>query len=414
MNIGFISTRLAGTDGVSLESAKWATVLQRMGHQVFHCAGQLAREGPQGTLIPELHFLDPEAVAIGQSAFGPTLPDPALLSRIAARAAQLKERLHAFINENEINLVIPENVLAIPMHIPLGVALRDLIADTGIPTIAHHHDFYWERERFRVHSIPEILETAFPPDLPSIRHVVINSLAQRDLKVRRGIGDVSVVPNVLDFATPPPAIDDFVADFRQDIGLTDKDVFILQPTRVVPRKGIELAIELISRLEIADCRLVITHEAGDEGLDYLDRLGRLAREMQVDLHYVADRMGAARRVENGRKIYSLGDAYLHADFVTFPSLWEGFGNALVEAVYFKKPLFVNRYPVYEADIKPLGFAFVEIDGQVTDEAVEQVRQVIADPDQRREKVERNFRIGLEHLSYKVLEDRLSSLLARFR
>jgi len=27
MNIGFISTRLAGPDGVSLETAKWVTVL---------------------------------------------------------------------------------------------------------------------------------------------------------------------------------------------------------------------------------------------------------------------------------------------------------------------------------------------------------------------------------------------------
>jgi len=32
MNIGFISTRIAGTDGVSLEIAKLATILRRLGH----------------------------------------------------------------------------------------------------------------------------------------------------------------------------------------------------------------------------------------------------------------------------------------------------------------------------------------------------------------------------------------------
>lgn len=71
MKIGFISTWLAGTDGVSLETAKWATVLERMGHQVFYCAGELETGGPPGRSIPELHFRDEEAIAIGQRSHTP-------------------------------------------------------------------------------------------------------------------------------------------------------------------------------------------------------------------------------------------------------------------------------------------------------------------------------------------------------
>ena len=41
MRIGFISTRLNGTDGVSLEVEKWAVVLRRLGHDVFYCAGEI-------------------------------------------------------------------------------------------------------------------------------------------------------------------------------------------------------------------------------------------------------------------------------------------------------------------------------------------------------------------------------------
>ena len=413
MKIGFISTRLAGTDGVSLETAKWATVLERMGHQVFYCAGELETGGPPGRSIPELHLRDEEAIAIGRRAFGTTLPDPALADRIQARTAQLREALYVFVTEKEIDLIIPENVLAIPMQIPLGVALRDLIVSTDIPTIAHHHDFYWERERFRTNRISGILESAFPPDLPSIRHVVINSLAQRNLKARRGI-ESARIPNVFDFKAPPRKIDDFNADFRQAIGLTEEDILVLQPTRIVPRKGIELAIELIRRLDDPRFKLVISHQAGDEGFDYHHWLQGQATEAGIELHFIADRIDTARRMEDRKKIYSLWDAYLHADLVTYPSLYEGFGNALIETVYFRRPLFVNRYPVYEADIKPKGFAFIEIDGQVTDEAVEQVRQVVADPSQRREMVEMNFRLGREHFSYEVLEDHLKSVLAHFR
>ena len=414
MRIGFISTRLAGTDGVSLETAKWAAVLRRMGHEVFYCAGELEAGGPAGMLVPEMHFRDSEAEWISRHAFGTTEAHPDLRDRIEGRAAHLKEALRAFVTDYGIELIVPENALAIPMQIPLGVALAGLIAETGIPTIAHHHDFYWERERFRTCAVPDILDAAFPPDLPSIRHVVINSLAQRDLKARRGIDSV-IIPNVFDFATPPPGVDDFNADFRQVIGLEKDDLFLLQPTRVVPRKGIELAIELVRRLGDPRCRLVITHPAGDEGPDYLHRLQALAREADVDLRYVANRMGPSRGITpSGEKIYSLWDAYIHADLVTYPSLYEGFGNALLEAIYFQKPVFINRYPVYAADIAPLGFDFVEIDGQVTDDAVAQVGQVLADEGRRRTMVEHNFRLGREHFSYRVLEERLGALLEGVR
>jgi len=45
------------------------------------------------------------------------------------------------------------------------------------------------------------------------------------------------------------------------------------------------------------------------------------------------------------------DVYQNADLVTFPSRYEGFGNALLESVYAKKPLWVCPYPVYEEEIR---------------------------------------------------------------
>ena len=42
--IGFVSTRFAGTDGVSLESAKWAKVLWDHRHTSYWYAGKLDRD----------------------------------------------------------------------------------------------------------------------------------------------------------------------------------------------------------------------------------------------------------------------------------------------------------------------------------------------------------------------------------
>ena len=409
MRIGFISTRLAGTDGVSLETGKLATAAQQMGHEVFYCAGELDGDVP-GQLIPEIHFRDSTAEKLGEWAFSGETADPDLEAAIAARAAELKPRLRSFLEAHQIDFVIPQNIFAIPMQLPLGQAMAELLAETGLPGLAHNHDFYWERERFLKNRIPGFLDTFFPPRLPRLQHAVINSNAQKALQERRGLDSI-LLPNVFDFATPPPGIDAYSADFRQAIGLAADDWLILQPTRVVPRKGIELAIELAARLDDQRAKLIITHQAGDEGMDYLHWLQKQAREKRVDLRYAADIVGEQRGLTpDGRKIYALWDTYPHADLVTYPSLYEGFGNALIETIYFRKPALVNRYEVYKADIGPLGFRFAEIDGEVTESAAAVVRRWLADPAEARSAVEHNYRLGQKYFSYQTLQDLLRPVL----
>ena len=72
--------------------------------------------------------------------------------------------------------------------------------------------------------------------------MVINSSADNQLSLRTGIS-ATIIPNVMDFKTPPPPPDDYARDVRQALGLEADERFILQPTRVVERKGIEHAIE---------------------------------------------------------------------------------------------------------------------------------------------------------------------------
>ena len=80
-----------------------------------------------------------------------------------------------------------ENALAIPLNLPLGLAIAEVVAETGIPVIAHHHDFAWERQRFAVNSVADYIAAAFPPALPSVRHVVINSVQAQQLASRTGL-----------------------------------------------------------------------------------------------------------------------------------------------------------------------------------------------------------------------------------
>lgn len=419
MEIGHISFRLAGTDGVSLETAKIVTVLNKMGHNNYYFAGELDKNtDDQGLvlpaingsmLVPEAHFTHPEAVWITQNAFGTREINPELNDRIETLAGSLVSALNLFIDRYKIDLLTVQNVFAIPMNLALSLAIYRVIKNNGMPVIAHNHDFYWEREIYKTNCVADILDTCFPPNLANVQQVVINSQALRELE-KRGIKS-TVLPNIFDFNSPPPAPDNFNAYLRSSIGLAETDLLFLQPTRVIPRKGIELAFELVHRLGDLPIKLLITHSAEYNTMDYLEKISSLAEKLQVDLLYLPALFQPQRQYHLGKhKIFSLWDAYIYADFVTYPSLYEGFGNALLETIYFRKPLLVNRYSVYQDDIEPTGLKAVTIEGMITEQSVKEVRSLLNNPAQVKRMTETNFQVASKHFSYETARDRLERVI----
>ena len=410
MRIGIAATRLAGVDGVTFEAAKWEMALERMGHEVRLCAGEVDALRASARLIPPMHFSWPPAARVTAAAFDPNSDADAVRAEVSRLADLLVPVLENWIAVEALDALIVENAWAIPMHLPLGLALRRVVERSGIPAIGHHHDYWWERDRFASCVVPGVLDAAFPPDLPNVSHASINSLAARELRRRRGLQSL-VVPNVFDFDRPRPRPHPRVRSrMRAELGMNERGLLVVQPTRVVPRKGIELAIELVARLGVPESVLLITSPAGDEGLDYLLVLERLAEKAGIQLRYAADRFEPDLEGKPLGPAHTLRDAYLAADLITYPSLYEGYGNALIEAIFYGKPVVVNRYPVYVSDIAPMGFRFIEIDGAITEETVTEVRAALADPGRQRRLAHRNFEIARRRLSYRVLRRRLRRLL----
>lgn len=412
-NIGFVATRLQGTDGVSLETEKWNAVLERLGYTCYYFAG-LSDWNPAKTMVvPEAYFDHPKIKKIQSECFGKFTRTSALTGEIHHLRHFLKQKLYQFIKRYQIELIIPENAITIPMNIPLGLAITEFIAETSIPTIAHHHDFYWERQRFMLNCVPDFLAMAFPPPMPSIQHVVINSPAERDLSHRTGLS-ARIIPNILDFDTPAPGIDDYNKDVKADLGLAPDDILFLQPTRIVARKGIEHAIEVVNRLKNPKIKLVITHFGGDEGDAYQERIRSYATLLNVPLIIKPEIINRTRQMTaGGKKQYTLWDVYPHADIVTYPSAYEGFGNAFLEAIYFRKPLLVNRYSIYEIDIGPMGFEVITMDGYVTDAVIGRIQQLLADRNQCTQMAEKNFQIARQFFSYQALAHKLKTILFEF-
>ena len=409
LNVGFISFRFEGTDGVSLETSKWAQILEEMGHTCYYFSGLSDRPEHRSMVVPEAHFRHPEIRERYYRFFREVVRTEEDTAWIHSRREFFREQISQFIREFNIDLLIPQNLLSFPLNIPLTLALTELISEKSMPTIAHHHDFTWERKPLIVSSVGDYISMAFPPDLPSIQHVVINSEARHQLARRKGVS-ATIVPNVMDFENPPSAADKYAADVRQTLGLEEDELFILQPTRVVQRKGIEQAIELVSRLD-KKARLVVSHASGDDGYEYPRRIRDYAQLLGVNLLFADDIFDEYRGMtDDGRKIYSLWDAYPLADLVTYPSTIEGFGNAFLEALYYKRPIVVNNYTIYATDIRPKGFKVIEFDDYITDETIEMTRKVLADKEFEIQLCQHNYELANRYFSFKVLRNKLKILL----
>jgi len=288
--------------------------------------------------------------------------------------------------------------------------LIEVVAETHLPTIAHHYDFYWERIRFSINAVSDYLSMAFPPNLSNIEHVVINSAAREKLAHRRGISSINV-PNVLDFHNPPAVNDQRAQAFKRSIDLDPDDRIILRPTRIFKRKGIEYAIDPVRELRPLPCKLVIPHEAGGEGFDYPDWVQEYALDRQVDSRIVQARIAdpwAGRR--NAEEEYTLWDIYPFADFSSYPSRVEGFGNAFLEAVYFKKPILINRYATFVRDIEPQAFDLVVMDGFLNKKTIAKMRQILESVTHCGKRVNANYEIAMRHYSYAVLQKQLNSMM----
>lgn len=422
MKIGIIIGRIGGVDGVALETEKWIDVLKRMGHEIFILSGQFEEveiDAEHETLLPVLSFFSTECVWEQNAAFFDPIDIPAsLLEDIEQVSDNIATAIKDWITTNQIGLVISENASALPSHLSMAVGIWKAVESTGIPTITHDHDYAWERGDRYVSphiEINELVEKYFPLKLPNVKHTVINQHAKKTLKKKFNI-DAVVVPNVMDFDKPFAEKNRGNSGLLTDLGLEKEAIPLFQVTRIVERKGIEVAIDLVHQLEDTRIHLVITgSHKDDEGGRYYNNLINQIH----DLHLTNQVLFTDGIIQNhswkgrlGSIKYSLADAYAYARACTYFSTYEGFGNAFVEAVLAKKPIFVNNYkPVYMPDIGRKGFKTVMLeDNNLDEKAVSEMREVIYNEKLNAEIGEYNYQIGKQHFSYDVLQELLEELL----
>jgi glycosyltransferase involved in cell wall biosynthesis len=331
-----VSYRLGMADGVSVTAAQWASALQRLGIRVRTVAG----DGDPDVQVPGLALDD--------------LRPP---SQLALGAAL-----------DDADVVIADNICSLPMNIAAGESVAQYLR--GRPAVLRHHDLPWERERYA-----DI--TTWPPDDPAWRHVTVNELARRALADRRGIAATTIYHGFSEQPRPEAR-----EQARSAIGV-DGGLLILQPTRAIPRKNVDVGLAIAEAL---GATFWLTGPAED---GYAAELARLLERARVPVR---------RRLPEGVDVAA---AYAACDAVVLPSSWEGFGLPLIEAALHRKPIAVADFPV-AAELRAFGFRWFPADDPA------QLGAWLADPDPAL--LDHNEKIAEDHFGIDALAGRLDRLL----
>ncbi len=443
-NIALCHFRIGETDGVSLEMDKWKIILEKLGHHVVYIAGSKGSLN-NVEIIPELHYNNPtnnKIVENSYTKFHSFLNESTFKKAIENEAKSIKNKLIALIEKNAIDILIVNNIFSLGWNLSAGIGFFNAIQKTLVKCICHHHDFYWEREKYKNPTfsfIDNYLKEYFPPKHQRIKHIVINSIAKNELLKRKKI-ESKVVPNVFDFENVWK-VDDFNFDFRASFGIKKNDLVLLQATRIVQRKGIELALDFVSELNAnkhkligkrlynnqlfdKNSKIVFLKVGLNEDDDYFNKIMDYAHKKQVEIKWVNEYIDHERSYKNNKKTYSLWDAYTHCDIVTYTSLLEGWGNQFIEALVAKKIIVSYQYPVFEKDILPLKFntidlgnthtikndGLAEVSQALITERVNQTLELILHKEQYNQTVSENYFIGKQNLSLSTLEVLLASII----
>ncbi|MBC8490334.1 MAG: glycosyltransferase family 4 protein [Bacteroidetes bacterium] len=441
----FVHYRVGLMDGVSLEIEKRRQILEEMGSEVKLVSGP--RQSGADFIIDELEYDTPIMRDIKENCFKyfnkKTLDSGNLIAMIDEVSKRIEETFLAYHHKEKFDVIFLHNMFSLGLHISAASAFARIARKLNIPVIATHHDFYWERKDFLEpvnEEVAEYLETYVPPlQINNIIHVCINSLAQAELKRRKGISTV-VIPDVFDFKQKSWTPDKYNSDLLQTIGVKPNDLVILQATRIVKRKGIELTIQFVRELErqkdkltgktlyngkaiTNDSNIVLILAGYAEEFDkqYLKNLKDEITTAKIKAKFINSIVGAERSCGD-KKIYSLWDLYVFSDLITYPSIFEGWGNQFIEAVFAKKPIVLFEYPVFISDIKKEGYFLIslgskirgndknnliEIDvSKVNKAAIESIKALTSK--ETNILLDRNFEIGARYHDYNVLREFLTT------
>lgn len=354
--------------GTGIELRKWEAYYERFGYDLIRVRGNTVHSpGNKLVVIDELTRRHPDNISMMGDVFAARTPrDFARIDgEIERRAEVLHSRLSSLIAEWAPEFIHVDTLLSYPACLPFSLAALRIVDDLAVPIVGRDHDFVWERTLIEVPYLAKLCAEQLPPIHSKLLHVALTQTARDTLEQRLPGINSAYVPNFFDFEGRR---EDHDPDgFRAALRIPPTALLLFQPTRCAPPKGVHHALHLahgIQRRTGRETVVVVSgpnagglgKSIGSSSISYRDELTELSRRLGVPALFLNGALSLTRD-ERPRDGFCVGDGYYAADLVTFPSMFEGFGNPVVESIAAEKPLFTAAYDVMKSEFLPAGFRF---------------------------------------------------------
>lgn len=470
LNIGILHSLIGKNDGVSIVIDQTVnSMVQDMGIDLgnifFLCAHTSPRfnattdevfwhKSPMHKLIVQNYEEEPRAI---------------LDNMIHSNAKVAEDIISEWVDRHKIDLIIAHNTshpLNFITAVGLGYYLESLRKKNIVwpKVMVWWHDSYFERERFANPNpvIKKYLKYLPGTEIDGIAFInnqqpkfakEFFKLHGKEENIKDFFEDrTAVVPNTSEIPWSweymnkkgnipiAPPIDKYNRTFLVDIGLVRelknrdysiKDtVILLQHTRIVPRKRIEVAIDLAFRLsdkfknnKVRKCiSLIVSGHSGDEQMEYKQYLQDYYEKKLVEydnpdviLIFAEEHILSHRDIIVDKKYYKFAEIpsiiAAYRGLGTYFSDVEGYGNNLLEMVSYGLPVAINKYEIYKEDIDHLGFRFPATEDCVlTDEVVDESYEILTDIRVRNEVVYNNLEVLSDKLDHKLIAKKIKPII----
>jgi glycosyltransferase involved in cell wall biosynthesis len=346
MKIGLIHyTSWPVVGGVEAVLRQQATLMTLAGHSVSIVCGDGKRFSDT---IPTLVFselnLREELVTQAQQEITAGYPAAAYFRAVNAA----KKRLRSLFTEWDCAIV--HNLMTMPFHMAATQVVSEL-AEEGNRVLAWTHDLAANNQDY---SLPRNrVFDMIRERQPGIEYVVISETRAQEFRELTGTSADAVVPNGLDLSTAlelTKEVSGLVA------GLNSQEAILLYPTRILQRKNLELALQILAALQELDfpAWLFITGAANGYNPGASAHFTALKQQ--------AAELGVTDRIRWVNEHFFVDDAqlrslYLVSDALLFTTKQEGFGLPILEAAAFRLPIFCSDIEPLRSNLPPGSIAF---------------------------------------------------------
>jgi glycosyltransferase involved in cell wall biosynthesis len=418
-----------------------------------------------------------------------------------AQTLRITEQLHTYIRKHKINLLYLINVNSNPGNVTLALSTMLISRYMGIPVVSNNHDFYWEggsprndggpRDHFftnyHLGEVFSLVETLFPWESRRWLSVNINTNQSRELigtfghnvmnvaeigtavdtkiytsaSKRRSIEVFFQLSRILSGYKPTlnvTPIDSVLkkglsqsditgplllgASEMKDLDFISTNLILLQPTRIVGRKSIEINFDLIENLFKCEkfsayfelnpgltITLMVTGPIADGHFKYfvsllkkfkttLKTLPKTVRN-RVHLAFLFSEFDKSRFTSKLDWPLEMSDLYGIASMVCLPSETEGRGLPIIESAASGVPILCRRYfpeNVYAEVIgehlhKDQRLKVCEFKGTtLSDEVVDQVIRYLMHPQDYNPVAIHNRKVVMSRFSLEALQRDMEGML----